>query len=168
MTKFKTCIIVILAVLLLIVAFQSIYPRFAHRMEYVEPTDIISVQYKEVDYGYSKSTIKDKLENIVGVRHYIYIEKNTNKKYFGITNFIFRTIVIDKSLTAYDYVEVLCHELIHLKYNTANERFTQYKTFVYLYNSEFKQSALNIIYKLQHDYYYYEYDCYSQIIYYLS
>lgn len=168
MTKFKTCIIVILAVLLLIVAFQSIYPRFAHRMEYVEPTDIISVQYKEVDYGYSKSTIKDKLKNIVGIKFYIYIEKNISSEYLGKTSFMFRTITLDKNLTNNEYIEVLCHELLHLKYNTANERFTQYQTFVFLYNSEFRQTALNILYKMQYGYYAYEYNCYSQIVEYLS
>lgn len=168
MTKFKTCIIVILAVLLLIVAFQSIYPRFAYRMEYITPTDIISMQYKEIDYGYSKSTIKDKLENIVGIKFYIYKEKNISSEYLGRTNFIFRTIILDKNLTNNEYIEVLCHELLHLKYNTANERYTQYQTFVYLYNSEFRQTALNILYKMQYDYYAYEYNCYSQIVEYLS
>lgn len=168
MTKFKTCIIVILAILLLIVSFQTIYPRFSHIMKYKAPTCSVLVQYKETDYGYSKSTIKDKLENIVGIKFYIYKEKNICSEYLGKTNFMFRTITLDKNLTNNEYIEVLCHELLHLKYNTANERFTQYQTFVYLYNSEFKQSALNIIYKLQHDYYYYEYDCYSQIIDYLS
>lgn len=138
------------------------------RMEYIAPTDIISMQYKEIDYGYSKSTIKDKLENIVGIKFYIYKEKNISSEYLGRTNFIFRTIILDKNLTNNEYIEVLCHELLHLKYNTANERYTQYQTFVYLYNSEFRQTALNILYKMQYSYYSYEYNCYSQIVEHLS
>lgn len=168
MAKIKTCIIVILAILLAITSFQTIYPRLAHKMEYVRPSTIISVDYKETNYNYSKLAIREKLENLVGVNFYIYKEKDTSSKYLGKTDFIFRTITLGKNLKVADYVEVLCHELLHLKYNTADERFTQYQTFVYLYNSEFKQTAINIIYKMNYGYYYYDYNCYSQIIDYLS
>jgi hypothetical protein len=58
--------------------------------------------------------------------------------------------------------------LLHLKYNTINERYVQYQTFVTLFNSEFRQIALNIVYKMQEGKYLYEYNCYAQIYDYLK
>lgn len=168
MTKFKTCLIIILALCLSVITFQCIYPRLAHKMSYVAPQHSILIERPNPTYYYSKDLIRTKLEYLTGVKYYIYKEKVTKPKYYARTSFMFRTIAIDNSLTINEYVEVLCHELLHLKFNTANERFTQYQTFVFLYNSEFRQTALNILYKMQYGYYAYEYNCYSQIVEYLS
>ena len=46
---------------------------------------------------------------------------------------MFRFVIIDKTLIENEYIEVMCHELMHLKYNTINERYVQYQTFVTLF-----------------------------------
>lgn len=163
----KNLIILLISLLLCILVFQIIYPRFSYNMKYVKPTTYLGVQYKYVYYKYSKQEIKNKLEDIIDVDYYIYIETELNDNINGCTNLMFRYILIDKDLSQLDYIETMCHELIHLKYNTGNERFTQYQTFITLYNSEFRQVALNIIYYMENGYYYYDYDCYSQIVDYL-
>lgn len=163
----KSMLIFLISLLLCILIFQIIYPRFSYNMKYVKPTIYLGVQYKYVDYKYSKQEIKNKLENIINVDYYIYIETDLKDNINGCTNLMFRCILIDKDLSQLDYIETMCHELIHLKYDTANERFTQYQTFITLYNSEFRQVALNIIYYMENGYYCYDYDCYSQIVDYL-
>ena len=168
MTKLKTCIIVILSILSAITSFQAIYPRFSHRMEYVIPNDIIYVSYIDIDYNYSKQDIRLRLESITGIKYYFYTEKSLKNNIMGYTNITLRHITIDSNISNNEYIEVLCHELLHLKYNTGNERFTQYKTFVTLYNSEFKQIANNIVNKMYNGYYHYDYNCYAQIIEYLN
>jgi hypothetical protein len=164
--KIKTSIIVILAVLLIAITGFNIYIRCANRMPYVFATHTVYVQYQHITYSYSNKEIKHKLEDLVGVKNYNYNEKNI--KQYGRTQLMFRAITIRKNLSQLDYIEVLCHELLHLKHYTLNERSTQYKTFKTLYNSEFKQIALNIAYKMQYGEYPYEYECYAQIVEYLE
>lgn len=160
-------IIVLLVVMWMILVFEIVYPLYSYKMDYVQPTRYIGVQYQHVTYSYSRQEVRNKLENILGVNHYIYIEKELEDNIGGYTYPMFRCIVINTNLSELDYVEAICHELIHLKYNTGSERFVQYQTFITLYNSEFKQVAINIIYYLENGYYYYEYDCYAQIVEYL-
>lgn len=137
-------------------------------MEWRPVTFVVGVEYEDVDYGYSKKQIRNKLEKLTGVTLYFYNEKTLRDGDKGVSNPMYRFIVIDKSLSANEYIEIMCHELMHLKYNTVNERYVQYHTFVTLFNSEFRQIALNIVHKMQYGEYLYEYNCYAQICDYLK
>lgn len=56
-------------------------------------------------------------------------------------------ILVDNSIDGWELVKTLAHELCHIKYYTANETFTEYMTFVELYESDnyiLKQVALNL------------------------
>ena len=164
----KTKIIIVLSALLLAVGFEAIYVRVAHRMEWIPNKSVVAVEYKDIDYGYSKKEIRNKLETLTGVKWYSYKEKTLKEGNKGMSSPMLRRIVVDKNLTENEYIEVMCHELLHLKYNTINERYVQYHTFVTLFNSEFRQIALNIVYKMQYGEYLYEYVCYAQIYDYLE
>lgn len=129
---------------------------------------VAQVEYEDIDYGYSKKQIRNKLEKLTGVKFYFYIEKSLREKDYAGSNALYRFVVVDKNLTTNEYVEYMCHELIHLKYNTVNDRFVTYHTFVTLFNSEFIQIALNMVYKMQYGEYLYEYNCYAQIYDYLK
>ena len=163
----KKAVIIIICILLGIVTFEMIYPRVAYKMEYKSANTSIYVEYKEVT-NYTKQEVKSKLEELLGLSCYFYQEKDLGEEISGVSYLMFRFIIIEKDLNINDYIEVLCHEMIHLKYNTLNERFTQYKTFEVLYNSEFNQVALNIAYNMKHGIYPYEYDCYAYIVEYLK
>jgi hypothetical protein len=163
----KKAVIIIICILIGVCVFEMIYPRFAHKLEYKSATTTIYVEYKEVT-DYTKEEVKNKLENILGVNSYFYVEKDLDEDISGFTYLMFRLIVIEKDLSINDYIEVLCHEMIHLKYNTIDERFTQYKTFERLFESEFRQVALNIVHDMQWGVYPYEYECYAYIVDYLK
>lgn len=163
-SKIRKAILILAYLLFGLLLFESIYPRLAHRMDYQVETGYYRVNYSNIDYGYTRQEIRDKIESLVGVDHYLYFEKSLGNETAGLTALMFRTIVIDNTLSDNEYIETMCHELIHLKYNAGNERFTQYQTFVTLYNSEFRQIALNIAHEMQIGRYAYEYDCTAQIV----
>lgn len=166
--KIKIIIIICLSVLLVIIGVDAIYIRTAHKMEWRSAKYVAQVKYEDIDYGYSKKQIRNKLEKLTGQKLYFYKEKTLRDGDKGISSPMLRFVIIDKNLTSNEYIEVMCHELIHLKYNTINERYVQYQTFVTLFNSEFRQIALNIVYKMQYGEYLYEYECYAQIYDYLK
>lgn len=167
-SKIKTIIILILSILLVIFGVLTIYPHCSHKMKYKHATNTIYIKRVEIEYNYSKQEIRNKLEDITGISWYIYREKNLKEGTYGRTQLMFRTIEVEPSISENKYIEVVCHELLHLKYYTLNERFTTYQTFVTLYNSEFKQVALNMIHDMQYGEYLYEYECYAQIVEYLE
>lgn len=162
--KIKTTILILMSMIFALLLFECIYPRFAHRMDYQIESKYYHAVYSNIDYGYTKQEIRSKLEDIVGVDHYLYFEKSLGEQTAGCTLLMFRTILIASDLSVNEYIEIVCHEFIHLKYNTGNERFTQYQTFITLYNSEFRQIALNIAHDMQAGRYAYEYDCTAQIV----
>lgn len=157
-----------LVVLLVYSVFQVVYPQCSHKMPFVEPNGAVSINYEpNIDYGYDRHKIRQKLNALVGVHFYMYRERRLNDCW-GRTVILYRLVEVDRDIAINDYIETVCHELCHLKYNTANERYTQYKTFVTLYESEFRQIALNIAYKMQRDKYSRQYNCLGQIIEYLQ
>lgn len=80
--------------------------------------------------------------------NYLLVEKPLAQKgYIGRAFPQFRLIFIDDKISGLELIETLAHELCHLKYFTDNEAFTQYMTFVELYESGnyiLRQAALRI------------------------
>ena len=80
--------------------------------------------------------------------NYLLIEKSlAHKGYIGRAFPQFRLVFIDDKISGLELIETLAHELCHLKYFTDNEAFTQYMTFVELYESGnyiLRQAALKI------------------------
>ena len=80
----------------------------------------------------SKQEIRVLLENELDFKNYVYKEGNT--KNYSVA--MFRYINVDKDLDVEQYCIVLCHEMCHIKYFTANERYTQFMAFKSLYESD--------------------------------
>lgn len=144
-----------------------IYPNFSHKMRYRKPDRALEVQYEQTDYRLSTGEIRSRIEDLVGVKMYWYKEKELSGR-DGKSNIYIRRVVMDANCNQNDYIENFCHELLHLKYFTTNERFVNYKTFVTLYESEFRQVALNLAWKMQDGRIDHEYDCLAQICDYLA
>lgn len=83
----------------------------------------------------TKEFYKSFVEDDIGLRFYIYAEKSL-KKGSGFTFPTIRTIVVDKSLTGYQYCLTFTHEVMHLKHFIKQETYVCYETFKYLYESE--------------------------------
>lgn len=144
-----------------------IYPNFSHRMLYREPNKTLEVQYEQTDYKLSNGEIRRSIEDLVGVKVYWYSEKSISDR-AGKSNLYVRRVVMDTNASQNDYIETLCHELIHIKHFTANERFVNYKTFTTLYESKFRQVALNMAWEMQNGQCEKEYNCLAQICDYLA
>lgn len=165
----KNIIIVCLCITLLLVGYSICYSRFAHRLPYIKSTKTYTFIYDKSKFdNLSRKDIKSKLEKIVDVKYYIYTEKNMDKNKEGYTRPLFRHIYINNDLDNLTYIYSLCHELCHLKFNVGDERFTNFETFKYLYNSEFKEVAYYMIENLQQGYYIKDYDCLGYIEKYLN
>ena len=68
---------------------------------------------------------------------HFYIENDLSKKdYDGFALPLIRVAVVDSQLSGADYAIALTHELVHIKYQTGNETWTSFKTFVVLYESK--------------------------------
>ena len=165
----KNIIIICLCLILLLVVYSIYYAQYAHKLPYIESHTTYSFIYDKNKFNnLDRKEIRIKLEKIVDVRCYIYTEKNMDITREGYTIPIFRHIYINRNLNKIDYIYSLCHELCHLKFNVGNERFTNFETFKYLYNSEFKEVAYYMIENLQQGYYIKDYDCLGYIEKYLN
>lgn len=166
--KFVRSLIIVCELLLLaLMWFEAINTRIV-KMQFEVPRDFITTRYVNVDYGYTKAELKTRIEHLTGQHWYFYKEKELKPFTYGQTFIAIRWVEISEDLDLNSYAETLCHELVHLKYNTCDERFTTYQTFVILYESEFRQLALNMLYGQANGEYTYDYNCYAQIVNYLK
>lgn len=91
----------------------------------------------------------------------------------GKTMPIINVVTIDNNLSGWEVISTLTHELCHIKYYTISETFTEFKTFVELYesnNSILKNRAEWLVYEHCVKQYrkYTDYDCSWYIIDYLN
>ena len=116
----------------------------------VDKLDAIS----EPEIEYSKKELKVLVEDNIHFTSYLYIEvTNLWDIHAGLTSIPTHTVMVLKNLNNMEYVETLTHEIIHLKYCTSNETFTNFMTFKYLYESDnqylkfaSREMAMNILY----------------------
>ena len=78
--KIKISLIAILSILLIAIISFNIYIRCANRMPYVFANHTISVQYNKITYPYTKSQIKQKLEDLTNVDEIVH---NVHNQIFG-------------------------------------------------------------------------------------
>ena len=96
----------------------------SQQQENITLDDAIAIVNEHFDISYTLK-FKDMRENgLLG-----------NAKFFcGIS--WFNTITLDNDLSGWETIYVLTHELCHIKYYTCNETFTEYMTFIELYESD--------------------------------
>lgn len=100
-----------------------------------------------------QSEIRKNIEDLIGLSCYIYkgYDIYTLKgNAWGLTQFYLRRIEVAEKISTTDYIQVMTHEAIHLKYMNANELWTNFMTFKLLYESDnidFKQASINWAYR---------------------
>lgn len=170
MTK-KVCrrILAVELIILALVWLDVLYIKVAHRIPYkqCEQRVVYYIDERTIHIG-SKPEAREKIEDIVGVHHYFYTEKELPVGTNGLTILMARYVLIDYELDNIDYVIALTHELLHIKYNCEAERFIQFKTFECLYNSEFRDIALIFASQQTNGYYIEDYNCGQYIVEYLK
>lgn len=112
--------------------FIVVYSR-ANYTDYKQQNCNYYEQFDVHNYKFDRAEIRALLDNEVGTKAYLLFDNKLNGDNFTILQT--RTIVIG-DLEGYDYIQGLCHELVHLKFCTANETYTQFMTFKILYESE--------------------------------
>ena len=93
----------------------------------------------------NKEYIKNQIDDIFNC-NYILTYKNLNDGYNGVSYIMLKVITLDNDLSLEEFTMTLTHELVHITYFTANERFTSFKAFQILYesgNEYFKNVALS-------------------------
>ena len=90
----------------------------------------------------SKENLRELVDNEFEIS-YNYREVDSIKDgSLGTAGILFRDITVVKNMSTHEtqdkylYVIVLTHEIMHLKYFTGDERYTTYKTFKELYESD--------------------------------
>lgn len=169
-------IILIISIILITYSlFTAIYPNLSHKMSYEElPSNYtntqISYNTSEIN-SYSKSQLKDMVQDLFTTNIYIYIEKDLPSGKLGLSNVFARLLIVEADLSNYNYILTLTHETIHINHMTLNERYVSYMTFIKLYESGidiFKQVALCYANSQINGEYPYDYNCGSQIFEYMQ
>lgn len=128
---FKHIIIVIL-----FLNFLLFFPFFSHNLPYKAGV-LPQFQYSKVrPYYVDKNYIRNYLFDIFKCDYPIEEVTFWNHNIGGQSNLFTGQIWLDSRLSLEDYTLTLTHEIIHLQYNTANERFCNFQAFIILYESE--------------------------------
>lgn len=112
----------------------------------VIPYEHYYIPQEKITCSWTKQEVKVLL-NLLYDTSYTYSEQDyIGEKIAGDSNIADRHIIVLSNLSVIDYIWVLSHEIVHIKYQAANETFTEYTSIVTLYESEiivFKKVALN-------------------------
>lgn len=149
-----------------------IYSKTANKLEYKE-TPIMSIY---TNYAHepkeSKQYYKEQIDELFNNPLYIYTEKSVQSKgYYGKAYIIPRIVILDKSIDIKNYIFTLAHELVHIKYITECERFTNFQTFKVLYESNIPDLQYVALWYAKKDMagkIHYEYSCWAYIYEYLK
>lgn len=113
--------------------------------------DCIELNIKSYKVTYTKEEAKIEIEKIIKPKLYMYLEKDFDKNIANaaITYLVPRIIIVKPNIHIKDYILSYTHELVHLNELVTNERYTNFRTFVILYesgNEQFKNIALEYAY----------------------
>ena len=138
--KFYVTILIIL-VLVNVFLWTNFYLVIYKNSYAVIPTDCMYYEpVKEQDNITVEQAI-DIVNEHFGISYRLRFDDIREQGILGTANFFcgiswFNIVTLDNDLTGWDMLYVLTHELCHIKYYTADETFTEYMTFVELYESE--------------------------------
>lgn len=130
---------------------------------------LLKKEYNIAEPEINKREYRNFIEQDIGLKFYIYVEKNINSEYVGITYATIRTIIIDKNVFGYEYCVTFAHEAIHLKQFIGQENYVCFETFKYLYESE-KLHSVGVWYGIKQleGYYNGDYNISGEIVNYLT
>lgn len=129
-------IIIIVLVVLLVVVYTNLYLLLFNNY-------LTEKEFTPYDFGFeliildiTQEQAVELASECVGLKDFT-IEYTNNLKsgVVGNSNLITHHIKIKESLIPFQRLPVLVHEMVHIKYYTANERFTEFTTFKLMYES---------------------------------
>ena len=172
--KLVTTFIVSFLIFLLSIYFYKAF-SFASgkKLNYAEVKNLNSVTLFHLkencgDIEMSRTEAREKIEALFDNPKYFLIEKSINND-FGRCYPLINLIIIKPELDIETFVITLTHELCHLYYNTADERYVSFMTFKILYESkDFNCIACKNGYLQICGYFSYNYDCGAEVQKYLE
>lgn len=141
------------------------------QLDYVNAFNKLQSDYDNYALPKSNSEYKDIIEEELRLKFYIYTEKEMKSKNAGATLIIIRTMILDSTLSGYEYCLVFTHEAMHFKRFSGNETYVCFETFKYLYENEDEDiHNIGVWYGLKQliGKYSGEYNCHNYIINYLK
>lgn len=135
MKKLKI-VIIVLVIINVFLGIETLVYKTHKMLKYVPCDDKtgfeILIDEEAVAINWTNEECKQQVERLFGNPKYIYSEWNLDRSFCSVN---IRYVGINNSLTGVYYIQDLTHELIHLTEWVGNERYTQYRTFVRLYES---------------------------------
>lgn len=131
-------LVIVLIVIMAVMLGSALVCRFRRRDVYVEVDqatrqtyiNMLNSEVQNSQYSETKQEMRALLNKELGLGIYIYNEGDAN-----YSSAVFRYIEVQKTLGVEEYCFILCHEMCHVKYFSANEIYTQFMTFKTLYES---------------------------------
>ena len=146
----KKFIIIILSILLALVIGFDIYLVYRHHHP-KEPPHLAVIPYEHftmpqehIETDLTKAEIKILIDNLYKTKYEYQEVEETEQLVWGYTHD--GIIEVYKNVDNLDYIIVLAHEIVHIKYGTSDETFTEYTSIITLYESNnilFQKVALN-------------------------
>ncbi len=178
-SKFRKILIILLALNLILISYLGIVASVFFRKktmplptmtnkDYFTALNELNIEYdnncESMDCNYYKTIIEDD----IGVKMYFYLEKEMDK-HAGLMFPTVRLIVMDNTLTGYEYCKTFAHEIMHIKHFIQQEDYICLETFKYLYESE-ELHNVGVWYGLRvlNGFYYGKYDITEHIVDYLT
>lgn len=122
----------------IIILSTSLYFKFHYYLPY-KYANLGNITWEVVQSNKTRDEMREDINKLVGITNneYILEEKYLldNNMTAGKAFLISRVIYIDPRLDDANYVMTLTHELVHIKYRSGDERFTQYTAWTLLYTS---------------------------------
>lgn len=127
-----------LFIISLIINGLNIYIETSNKLEYKSSTTMQIDNIVVRPANFTRNLAKDKIDDIFDNSFYILEYEEIEPPTTGYCDILIRYVCLDKDLSLENFVWTLTHELVHLNYFTANERFVNFQTFIILYESDFE------------------------------
>lgn len=133
MKKLIDITIIVIYVILSIVLLINIIINFPRSVKSIGTYTVeVNIDFDKVG---SNNTVRDQISNYFKINHSYKEVDNLSGLTLGYSNILFKKVFILSHLEKDVYGIVLTHELMHIKYFTADERYVNFMTFKNLYES---------------------------------
>lgn len=146
--KLKTFMMVLISLMVVIVLYtiavcSIFYRKIDMPIMVAVPSDYNKVYNQlvreydyDMEYERGKEQYKNMIEEQLGLKAYMYLEKSICIDYDGYMIAGIRLMVVDKDLSLYDYCVVFAHESLHFTKFSSNDTYINYEVFKFLYENE--------------------------------
>lgn len=138
MTKTLKRLVIIISILLIVnVIIWTNTFIIVFRYNY-KPIDCLAIQYipKQPPNEITVEKAVELVNEHFNINYTLKFENLRQNGMSGNATLILNIVRLDKNLNGWEVLATLTHELCHIKYYTINETFTEYMSFVELYESD--------------------------------